>query len=214
MVVGVVENGRQSDVVEHATMQYYLPLGSSFADGPQHAGVLILRTPPARSGDVAAAVERTLRELMPGAEPRVHRMADILAPQYRPWRLGAGLLTALGLLALVVAALGTYSALAYVFSQRRHEIGVRIALGAGAGNIFGLVLAEGVRLVVIGVLAGCGLALAAGRLVASALYDTSAHDPLVMAGVVLTLIVTAFAASLAPAWRAAGVDPATALRAE
>ncbi len=141
-------------------------------------------------------------------------MTDHLAPQYRQWRLGAGLFTALGLLALVVAAFGIYSALAYAFSQRTHEIGVRMALGARAADVLEMVLAEGLRLVVIGVVVGCALALAAGRLVASLLYDTSPHDPLVMAAVALVLLATAAAAALLPAWRAARVDPVGALRSE
>ena len=214
MVVGVAEDAHRGEVVEHPTMQYFVPLDQPLFKGHDQRGVLIVRTPPERSAAVAAAARQLLHERMPGAELHVQRMADLLAPEYRPWRLGAALFSALGLLALLVAAVGVYSAVAYVFSQRTHEIGVRMALGARAADVLRLVVGEGVRLVGVGVVVGCLLALAAGRLIASMLYGTSPHDPVVMAGVALVLLLVAAAASLTPAWRAARVDPAEALRAE
>ena len=128
--------------------------------------------------------------------------------------MGASLFTAAGLLALLVAIVGVYSTISYTFSQRTHEIGVRMALGAQATTVVRLVVGEGVRVVVVGVAIGVALALAAGRFVESMLYRTSAYDPLVLGSVSVVLLVVAAGACLIPAWRALRVDPATALRAD
>jgi ABC-type antimicrobial peptide transport system permease subunit len=105
-----------------------------------------------------------------------------------------------------------YSVIAYTFSQREHELGVRVALGASVRDVYRLVLREGVGITAIGVAVGVVLALALGRLVAALLYGTSARDPLVIAGAATALMLVGVAASLLPAVRAAGTDPMTALR--
>lgn len=99
-------------------------------------------------------------------------------------------------------------------SQRTHEFGVRIALGARIGDVLRQVVGEGVRTVAMGVALGIGLALAAGRLIAAMLYGIAPSDPVVLAVVSATLLVVAALAAVVPAWRAARVDPLTALRAE
>ena len=138
-------------------------------------------------------------------------MAD-LDREMRPWRLGATLFTAMGLLALLVAAIGVYSVIAYSVSQRAHEMGVRIALGARLADIGRLVVSEGLRTVTIGIVVGIALSLAAGKLVASLLYGISPRDPAVMIGAAMILAVIGIAASIIPAMRAARVDPMTTLR--
>jgi ABC-type antimicrobial peptide transport system permease subunit len=124
------------------------------------------------------------------------------------------LFTMFGALALLVAAVGTYSVIGYWVSQRTHEIGVRIALGARSSQVVRLVLGEGMRAVGVGIALGVIAALGMGRLVASMLYNTSPRDPIVLVVVVATLAVVAIMASIIPAWRATGTDPAIALRAE
>jgi putative ABC transport system permease protein len=141
-------------------------------------------------------------------------MRDNLMQELRPWRVGAALFSAAGILALLVAMVGIYSTISYTFSQRTHEIGVRVALGAQATNVVRLVVGEGVRAVLVGVVVGVLLALAAGRLVESMLYKTSPRDPAVLSVVSLSLLLVAVGACLVPAWRALRVDPASALRAE
>jgi ABC-type antimicrobial peptide transport system permease subunit len=141
-------------------------------------------------------------------------MAEILAPELRPWRLGATLFSLLGGLALLVAAVGVYSTVAYDTSRRRHEFGVRTALGARPSHLLRLVLGQGVRAATVGIIVGAGLALGTSRLVASLLYGVSPRDPAVLAGVGATLLAAALLASLAPAWRAARVSPIDALRDE
>jgi ABC-type antimicrobial peptide transport system permease subunit len=134
--------------------------------------------------------------------------------QLRPWRLGAALFTVFGALALAVAAVGVYSVIAYSVSQRTHEMGVRIALGARAADVLRLVVREGARVLLIGIALGVGTALAAGKLIASLLYGVTPRDPVVMVFAALVLIAVGVVASLVPAWRAARADPLVALRAD
>ena len=163
----------------------------------------------------AEVVRRALQEVVPGAAYVSTRLLDgIVAPEMRSWRLGATMFTIFGLLALVVAAIGLYSVVAYDVSQRTRELGVRVALGASAGAVLRLVVSEGVRVVALGLALGAIVALAFARKVGPMLYDVSAKDPLTYAGVVGMLLVVAVVASLAPAVRAARVDPNVALRAD
>jgi ABC-type antimicrobial peptide transport system permease subunit len=141
-------------------------------------------------------------------------MEALLAADFHKWQLGATLFSVAGLLALLVAAVGIYSTIAYVVGQRRHEIGVRIALGAPGTHVARVVVAQGLKIVVVGVLIGVAVALALGKLVASLLYGVTPHDPVVLGAVALVLILVAIAACLVPAWRAARVDPMETLRAE
>ncbi len=119
-----------------------------------------------------------------------------------------------GALALVVAAIGVYSVLAYSVSQRTHEMGVRMALGARNEQVMALVVREGVRVVLVGVVVGVAASLALGTVVASMLYDTSPHDPVVLAVVAAVLTIVGVAASAVPAWRASRTDPVVALRSD
>jgi ABC-type antimicrobial peptide transport system permease subunit len=141
-------------------------------------------------------------------------MTASMEPEYRPWKLGATLFTLFGILALIVAAIGVYSSVSYAVSQRTHEFGVRVALGATTGNVLAHVLGGGLRIVAVGVALGIVLALVGGRLVASLLYGISPSDPIAMVVAASALMVIAAIASLAPAWRAAKADPVSALRAD
>jgi ABC-type antimicrobial peptide transport system permease subunit len=127
---------------------------------------------------------------------------------------GAWLFSVFGALALVVAAIGVYSVLAYSVSQRTHEMGVRMALGARNEHVMALVVREGVRVVLVGVVVGVAASLALGTVVASMLYDTSPHDPVVLAVVAAVLTIVGVAASAVPAWRASRTDPVVALRSD
>jgi predicted permease len=208
-VIGVVSDARQQRIVEPPVMQFYLPLA------PSRAGVVALRSAPGRAAIVAEEVKREMRSAVGVlGQPVVQRMTDNLADELRPWRTGAALFSVAGLLALLVAAVGVYSTISYTFSQRTHEIGVRMALGAGTLPMLRLVVLSGVRVVVAGIAIGVVLAWAAGALVQSMLYKTSAHDIKVMATASVTLLLVAIVACLVPAWRALRVDPAIALRAD
>jgi putative ABC transport system permease protein len=115
---------------------------------------------------------------------------------------------------LIVAAVGVYSTVAYAVSQRTHELGIRVALGARAADVARLVMGDGIRVVLIGVVLGVALALAAGRLVSSLLHGVTPHDPIVLVSVSILLVSTAALACIVPAWRATRADPVEALRAE
>jgi len=125
--------------------------------------------------------------------------------------------TVLGLFAAVaiaLAALGLYGVLAYFVSRRVHEIGIRVALGATAGNVLRLVVRRGLTLVAAGAVLGIVGAVGATRLVEGMLFQTSATDPFTFAGVTGFFLVVALGACLLPAWKALRVDPVEAFRAE
>jgi putative ABC transport system permease protein len=114
----------------------------------------------------------------------------------------------------LVTVVGVYSVMAYTVSQRTHEMGVRMALGARLRDVLGLVVGEGLRVVALGVVVGVALALALGRVVDSLLYDVTPRDPVAMAAPAAVLLATGTAATFVPAWRAGRMDPAETLRQE
>lgn len=214
-VVGIVETARRDKVIEKEhTPQYYLGLGDPALEW--EGGTVVVRARAGeRTGEAAStALRSALGSAFPAALPRVTPMTENLEPEYRPWKLGARLFTGMGLLALVVAIVGMYGTVSYGVSQRTHELGVRSALGARARDLVRLVLGEALRTVVVGVVLGVGLALAAGRLVASLVYGVSPRDPVVLVSVSVALLAVAGLAALVPAWRGSRVDPATVLRSE
>lgn len=210
-VIGVAETARWGALIEEATPQFYLPL-ENMPFPSRNPGTIVLRANESDMPNVMRQVHAALREAFPDAEPVISQMSAVLEPQYRPWRLGATLFSMFGILAALVAAVGIYSTVSYSVSQRTYEFGVRIALGARLADVVQHVLAQGLRSVAIGVAIGVLLALMGGRLVAALLYGISPSDPATIAIVVLALLAVATAAALVPAWRAARVDPVTALR--
>jgi hypothetical protein len=179
---------------------------------------LLLRPPvylknPARAHRVYLST--TADGVMPGASyVTVQPLARILDGNTRPWKLGATMFALFGGLALLLAAVGLYSVIAYNVTQRNHELGVRIALGAQATDVLRLVVGSGVRVAFTGIVIGGGIALIIGRFVGPLLYRVSPRDPAVFVIVTTTLLAVATLASLIPAMRATRVDPNVALRAE
>ncbi len=210
-VIGVVGDARRALVLEEPVRHVYVPASRT---GDYAPGYVILRVPPDQAARVELVARKEAAAIFPGAEVGLIRMADVLAPQYRPWQLGATLFTVFGLLALVVAGVGVFSTLSHEVSQRRHELGVRAALGATFADIVGLVVGQGIRVAVVGALLGLLLALAGGRLVASLLYGVTPSDPWSLAIVVVILVLVAAVASSIPAWRASRANPLEALRAD
>ena len=145
---------------------------------------------------------------------RLQTMTQVLAPQLRPWRLGAELFAVFGLLALVVASVGIYSVVSYTLSQRTREMGIRIALGARDLDILTLVLRRGIGTLALGIALGLVIALAMTRFVASLLFGVSTTDPASLLGSVVTLGCLGLVASLVPGWRATRVDPMSVLRSD
>jgi len=144
----------------------------------------------------------------------VRTMAEHMEAAVFAQKLGAYMLAAFGMLALVLSAIGIYGVMAYAVSRRTREIGVRVALGAGRGDVVRLVVGGAMRLAVAGLLVGAAAALAAGELLRSQLFGISPRDPLAFATVALLLGAVALVSSWLPARRAARVDPMEALRYE
>jgi predicted permease len=144
----------------------------------------------------------------------VRPMRDLLGARIRVWELGSRVFSALGLLALVLAAVGLYSVLSFSIAQRRHEIGVRVALGAQSVDIVLLAVVQGLAPIVAGIAFGLALTLVSGKFVESLLFKVSPRDPSVLAGACAVLFGTALLASLVPAFRAVRIDPAAVLRAD
>ena len=212
-VVGIVEDARRFNLREDPAMQYYIPLGEERALG--FGGRKMFIRPRGDASTLAQTLRAEMLRLNPGiAFVTVESLQDSLDPQIRPWRLGATMFGLFGALALVVAAIGLYSVISYLVTQRTHELGVRIALGAPMGDIVVLVVRYGVGLASAGILIGTLLAVSASRWIEPLLFETSPRNPMVVALVTLVLLVVAFLASVVPAWRASRVDPIEALRAE
>ncbi len=208
-VIGVAENAVHDPVVD-LPMRYYL----SDAQLDFGASWLLLRM--RRDPAVAAEeVRRALQAVMPGlALVTVQPARDLFDAKRRSWLVGATLFVAFGILALIVAAVGLYGVIAYTVAQRMHELGVRIALGAQAADIARLVLRQGARFALLGVIVGSAVAFAAARWVQPLLFQQSARDPVVFGFVAVVLVVVALLASGVPALKATRADPNTVLRAD
>jgi ABC-type antimicrobial peptide transport system permease subunit len=129
-------------------------------------------------------------------------------------RFNSALFGSFALIALLLAAFGIYGVMSFVVAQRTQEIGVRIALGAGVRDVVRLVLGEGVRIAVIGIVIGGGVALWASKWIGPLLFSVSPKDPTVYGVVAVVLLAVAILASAIPATRASRVDPNVALRSE
>ena len=175
---------------------------------------IVLRTdgqPETLAGSLRAAVE-SMDKNQPLSE--LTTMDEIIAKNVAPRRFKMLLLGLFAALALVLAAVGIYGVMSYSVEQRTHEIGVRSALGATREDILSLIVAQGFRLTVIGMLTGIAGALALTRYIASLLFGVTERDPFTFAAVVCVLSVVALIACYIPARRAARVDPMIALRHE
>jgi putative ABC transport system permease protein len=206
-IVGVVRDVRQNGPERAVSDQIYFPIVPAGA-----RNVLIVRG-QADEVSLLAAVKAQLRT----AEPNLVIADDaplqtVVDNQVAQRRFVVELLTVFSALALVIATVGIYAVIAYNVAQRTTEIGLRVALGARKGDVMGMVLRQGARLVGVGLLVGLTIALAAGRLVEAMLFQTSARDPFTLAAVALLLTAVATLACWLPARRATKVDPLVALR--
>ena len=165
---------------------------------------------PARLGEI---VRREIQAVDPNLPVfGIRTFSSMVSDSMMPHRFSAQLMGAFALLALILAAVGIYGMLAYRVGQRTREIGVRMALGAKAGSVVRLVIAEGMQPIAAGMAIGLAGSLVLGRLLAQLVYGVSTSDPLVLAAVAFFLLLVALFASFIPAWQATRIDPMLALR--
>ncbi len=209
-VVGVVADVRHGELNDQPGLQAYLPLLQS----PSTEAALVVRTagsPGAMTSAVAAAV-REVDPALPVANPKT--LDQLLADSVAAPRANAVLLALLAGLALVLAAFGVYGVLSYSVAQRTREIGLRMALGAAAGDVLRQLLREGLSTVLAGIATGLVGAFFLARTLRSLLYGVTESDPVTFIGVPLVLLVVAMLATWIPARRATRVEPVVALRYE
>jgi putative ABC transport system permease protein len=208
-IIGVVADSKSSKLTENVRPNMYVAM-SQFYSGDM---TLHVRTENASTG-LAAALRGVVQTFDSRLPIEIKTLDERIRGTLTSERMTSWLLTAFGLLALVLAAVGIYGVLAFSVSQRTHEIGLRMALGAQRRDVLGLVLRQGLRLAGVGIAIGLALAFALTRLLRTLLYDVSSTDPLTFAGVSLLLVCIALLACWLPARRAAKIDPMEALRYE
>src|SRR5882724_8707711 len=209
-IVGIVGDIRSQRVKEEPGMEFYRPWAQ---ENFPFVNVAVLSN--LKVDAVTKLVQSAVAKVDPSLAIALPQTMDAVVAQalgqacLMMWLLGifAGV-------ALLLASIGIYGAVAYAVEQRTGEIGVRMALGAQTRDVLRLVVNQGMKPVLIGLGIGIGLAFAVGRLIASQLYQVSACDPVLLGGATILLAATALIACLLPARRATHVDPITALRAE
>jgi predicted permease len=207
-IVGVAKTANYQSLNEEPQPAVYLPLRQNFSD----AMILHVRT-ERDPAEVLTAVQREVRAIDSHLDVTDVRTGRKLIDQALfSARIGVGLLGIFGLLALGLASVGLYGILAYSVNRRRHEIGVRMSLGADQSSVLWMVLQQGMRLVFTGVIVGLGVSFLIGRALSKLLYGVSATDPVSLAGASLTLLIVGALACYLPARGASRVDPLVALR--
>jgi predicted permease len=209
-VVGVVGDVKRRELTTEVEPQFYLPYTQAVVTSP----TLCLRT----AGDPHEAIA-SLRALVAKLDREVplFRVATMEESMSRaaaqPW-FQTLLLSCFAAMALLLSAVGLYSVLAYMVAQRSLEIGLRMALGAQRSDVLGWILRRGLALSAMGVVLGLAVSAGVTRFLAASgmLYQVQSFDPVTLAGVTAVLLLVSGAASLAPAWKAARVDPMRTLR--
>jgi predicted permease len=209
-IVGIVGDSAYAELGEASLPVAYLPVGQSHQSGM----TLYVRAsvPPA---SLIAGVRREIEELEPNLPVAgIKTMMDTIGTSLYEARVGAWLLAAFGGLALLLAAIGIYGVLAFSIARRSREMGIRLALGAAARQVFLLVVRDGMTLVGMGAVIGLIAGFAAARSLARFLYGVPTSDPATFAGAATLLIAVALIACIVPARRAMRVNPITALRSD
>ncbi len=209
-VIGVVADAKQLQLDQEVKPAVYLPV----ADMPFSRMTFVLRT----KGDalaLASAAKEAIKSRYPKQQVEdVRTLESLMGASIARQRFNALLLLAFACVAILLSALGIYGVMAYAVAQRKHEIGVRLALGAQPRNVLLLVVRQGMMLALIGVALGVAAALGLTRLMTGLLFNVRATDPATFVGISLLLLCVAFLAAWFPARSAAKVDPLVALRHE
>ncbi len=208
-IVGVVADVHSTNLNTPPEPDYFLPA----LQRPENFTSLLIRTEgdPAGATSLVRAALKDIDPDLPLLNPQP--LTALIAQNVANRKLAMFLLAGFAGLALLLASIGVYSVMAYLVTQRTAEIGIRMALGASPENVMTMVLHQGLRLALVGIVVGLAAALSVTRLMQQALFGVQPHDPLIYAGLSLTILVVAGLACWLPARRATKVDPLTALRA-
>jgi putative ABC transport system permease protein len=214
-VIGVVRDIKVRGLERTNEPQMYVPA----AQADSILGIYTPKDLVIRSSRDAASLIGPVREIIRGADPQqpisnVRMLTDVVGDQTLTRRSQVRILVALAVLALVLAAVGIHGLLAFTVAQRDREIGVRLALGADPAGVARMVVGEGVRMALIGVVPGIGIAYLAARAMQSLLFGVPAADPLTFLVVALLCFAAVVIACVRPAWRAARIEPIAVLRAD
>jgi len=208
-VIGVARDVKQGGINQETGAELYVSLEQIGLAAPTMNAVLRTTLTPSA---LAGTLERLVREVDPGVPlVRLRDMESAFAESVRRPSLLAYLLGAFAALALLLAAVGTYGVLSCLVTERRREVGIRIALGARRTNVFALVMGQGLQLTTIGIALGVAGAFALNRLIASVLFGVRPTDVATLAVVIATITLVSTIACGLPAWRAARLDPNTML---
>jgi predicted permease len=223
-IVGVVRDAKYTQPTRPVRPMFFVPLAQTVHYNHDLLQMIEFRShfmgaALIRSHRNAGELEPLLRKAFADTDPNltvvnVRNMKDLISMVFDQQRAVASLAGLFGAVALLLAAVGLYGVTAYSVAQRTSEIGIRMALGANAGGVLGLVLSGAFRMVGLGLVLGIPLAIGAGRLISAQLYGVSAWDPIALSIAFGALAVCGLIAALIPASRAASIDPMTALRTE
>jgi predicted permease len=206
-IVGVAADARYGNLREAPVRAMFVP----FTQAPPRSRMTFIVRSRDRNPDLARAIMAAVRSHDPALKPRITPLSDQVAATFSRERFVAGLATGLSALALLLSCAGLYAAVAYAVSQRRHELAVRLALGASGRDVVRLLLSSPLRVTIFGVIAGIPAAYALMRAVASLLFDVRPFDVRIVTGCGLALLAVAAAAALWPARRALAIDPKQSL---
>jgi predicted permease len=210
-IVAVAHDGKYSDVGETPQPYLYFPLTQD-----EQSEVTLIVTTSGDPGALLSMARKALRDVPPNTliVANTQTLTDHMRLATYTNRMAAWLSASLGILALLLTAVGLYSVTAYTVSRRTHEIGIRMALGALPGTVFASILKDGLRLALAGIVMGTGLAVLLGRAMSSLLYGVKPLDPVTLLGVISVVLAISVVALIPPASRALRVNPMDALREE
>jgi predicted permease len=207
-IVGVARNVKYENKLELPRTFFYVPVRQNFLEN----NALLVRTRESL-GTISTALAGEVHALDPGLAPTTPvRVEEQVDRKGYTQRLAAALIATFGAMALFLAAIGLYAVMSYSVSQSTRELGLRMALGAGAKDLLRMVMSHGLRLAAVGIVIGAVVAVMLTRLMGDLLYKVSPRDPIAFGLALLVVAIVSLAACFLPAWRATRIDPVRALR--
>ncbi|PWT95656.1 MAG: hypothetical protein C5B55_01000 [Blastocatellia bacterium] len=210
-IVGVVADVKYNGLTESVQPIIYLPVAQS----PLSAGFLVVKTTPEDATSLIGPIRNELKKVDPDLPvTNVGSMADQVSNRLAEPRFRTGLITLFAVVALLLACVGVYGVISYSVSQRTHEIGIRMALGARAADVQRMIVKQAIYMSVLGVIVGLTISFFVVSLMVKLLFNVTPRDPIIFGAAAVVLATTAFVASYIPAHRASKLDPLVALKSE